>query len=154
MKLLVAGLIICIIIIAVLVYALFFCYDVLKREYSQKQKMTRNFKLLNLWFEKKIMDEKFIAQYLSDRKYNSVAIYGFGYIGELLYKELRHLSINVDYIIDNATKNTGLKVLSLKDEFPKTDAVIVAVSYDYENIEKKIVAKTDAPVVFLEEMLQ
>jgi len=154
MKLLIVGLIICIIIIVVLVCALGFCYDVLKREYSGKQKVTRNFKLLNWWFEKKIENEKFIPEYLSQRGYKSVAIYGFGYMGELLYKDMRRFNVAVDYIIDNTAKNTDLKIFTLKDELPKTDAIIVAVSYDYESIEKKIKEKTNVPVVFLEEMLQ
>ena len=153
MNLLILAMLFCIIIIGVLLSAIFFYYDVLKKEYNQKQKISRNFKLLNRWFDRKIENERFIIEYLNDKGYQSVAIYGFGYLGELLYKDLRHFDVSVDYIIDNVAKNKDIKILSLKDELPKTDVIVVAVSYDYKNIENRIKTKVNVPVIFLEELL-
>ena len=154
MILYILAMLICVIIIAVLLNAALFYYDILKKEYNQKQKLSRNFKLINRWFEKKIENDDFIIEYLNDKGYRSVAIYGFGYIGELLYKDLRHFDVSVNYIIDNAAKNKDIRIFSLKDDLPKTDVIVVAVSYDYENIETRIKSKVNVPVVFLEEMLQ
>jgi len=67
----------------------------------------------------------------------TIAIYGMGYLGKHLYKELMSKDIPVAYAIDQKDKKIqGLKVFKPDDELIKVDMIIVTPFLDYEIIYK------------------
>ena len=68
------------------------------------------------------------GDYIREKGYNSVAIYGMGDLGNLLYDELEKDSIKVSFVVDN---NKGVfcncPVYSLDDEIPNVDFVLITV---------------------------
>ena len=62
-------------------------------------RMERNYYVTLEWLALKIR-KKSLAEYLLERDIHSVAIYGMGYLGELLWEDLKDTSISVAYGID------------------------------------------------------
>ncbi len=71
-----------------------------------------------------------VSQYLRKKGINSVAIYGNGYLGKQLYKELKRNGINVAYFIDrNALyMKEEIPVYSANEKLPQVDAVIITLT--------------------------
>lgn len=71
-----------------------------------------------------------VSQYLRKKGINSVAIYGNGYLGKQLYKELKRNGINVTYFIDrNALyMKEEIPVYSADEKLPEVDAVIITLT--------------------------
>lgn len=71
-----------------------------------------------------------VSQYLRKKGINNVAIYGNGYLGKQLYKELKRNGINVGYFIDrNALyMEEEIPVYSADEKLPQVDAVIITLT--------------------------
>lgn len=90
----------------------------------------------------------------------SIAIYGMGYLGKILYHLLTKNSINVAYALD---KNTSLVIPGLEiidpqiSELPETDIIIITTENDNKIIMQNLKAKSHAKMVlakdFLDELL-
>lgn len=100
-------------------------------------------------------DGKFIADYLVGNGYHSVAIYGMHYLGECLLKELKNSSVEVRYAIDRNASNlyADVDILTLDDNIPEVDVVIVTAIGSFNEIEKSIAEIADYPVVSLEDIV-
>lgn len=92
------------------------------------------------------------------RDCNEILIYGWGYLGNLLFRELEHTSVKVKGIIERRSVGDicDIPIYSLQDDLPKADAVIVTVLYDTEKIRSDIGEKIgqDCMVICLEELIQ
>ena len=99
--------------------------------------------------------QKKIDTYLNDREIESVAIYGFGVLGRLLYERLKGSLIKVVCIIDkNKERMTDFEECRLisdeeavKDDL-SVDAIIVTAVMDYEEIKRKIELYVNSCEVF------
>lgn len=98
---------------------------------------------------------KSIADYLKDHNYNSVAIYGMSYAGERLFYELKDSQVKVKYGIDRDMKqnHSDLEILSVEDEFPTVDAIIVTSMYYYTEIVSLLRKKVSYDILSLDELL-
>ena len=68
-----------------------------------------------------------IVNYLKEKNINKIAIYGYGFFGELLYRELQNTEINVDYIIDKRKELvTDAKTVEPQSEWQPVDAIIIS----------------------------
>ncbi len=96
-----------------------------------------------------------LKPFFEDNRLNRVAIYGMGELGERLLEELRSAGITVDYAIDRRTPAVdGLKVYGTEERaYPATDAVIVTPLGIYWDIVALLEAKTDAPVLAIEDVV-
>ena len=107
------------------------------------------FNLLVLWVKMYQLHGK-ISDYLYSKNYKSIAIYGFGTVGELLLNEISSSNINIKYIIDKEKKYTGdIPLISPDDVFSPVDVIIVTPVYYYANIRNLINKKTKIKVVSL-----
>lgn len=118
--------------------------------------MYKSYVLLIEWLSWKSR-KKNIAEWLLNRDIKSVAIYGMGELGNRLYEDLSKFEdvINVNYVIDNNITNTfsELPVLSLEDNLPKVDAIIVTPFFAFESIENSIKKKLpDTNIISLAEI--
>ena len=84
-----------------------------------------------------------------------IAIYGMGIIGERLFSELKLSEVKVIYAIDkNASEMLyDIEVIKPDDVILDVDAIIVTSSYYFVEIENKLILKTKAKIINLEELL-
>lgn len=81
---------------------------------------------------------KSIQEYLEKNNIHTIAIYGMGTLGEMLYNDIKDTNIKISYIIDKIAEDEyyGIPVVSLKDikNYPLVDAVVITPIYDYVDI--------------------
>lgn len=73
-------------------------------EMNRKQYCVYNNLLIDYRMQRNILE---IDRIIVDRKLSSVALYGYGYYGKKLYKQLKNVGIKVPFVID---KNNGIYV--------------------------------------------
>ncbi len=112
------------------------------------------FLMMNRWVEVK-QDGKSLFAYFHDKEYKSIAIYGMSYAGERLLHELKNSGIEVKYGIDQKADEiyTDVDILTINDELPNVDAIVVTSIYFFNEISEKLKALTDIPVISLEDIL-
>lgn len=90
-------------------------------------------------------------------KYNieSVAIYGMGKAGKILYDELKKTSVEVRYAIDQNPnrKYKDLQIVSPKSDLPEVDLVIITALYEYNAIARELRKKMNCLLLSLEQIL-
>lgn len=98
---------------------------------------------------------KTIAGYLTEKGYRSIAIYGMHYLGECLLEELKESGIEVRYAIDRnaASLYADVDILTLDDNIPKVDAVIVTAIWSFDEIKKSISEVAEYPVLSLKDIV-
>ena len=109
---------------------------------------------MTLWMNIK-QDQKSIATWLYERSYRTIAIYGMGYVGECLIKDLKGSNVEIKYAIDKKKKvlQSGMEMLSPDEELQKVDAVIVTAIASFDLIQGVLLKKTDMPIVSFADIL-
>ncbi len=98
-----------------------------------------------------------ISGFLSKEGVESVAIYGFGYWGELLYQELSRSDCPVSYIADrnaNRKKNSTIEIYNPDEKYDLADSIIVTVINGYNPIVKKLYEQGYRKVFVLWDILE
>lgn len=99
-----------------------------------------------------------IADFFSKNKYNHIAIYGLGHIGESLYYELYNSNVYVDYAVDKNLSLIDFKkeltILRWEDEFKEVDAVVVTLIDNYMEVIEMLKEKLSCPIILIEEILR
>ncbi len=99
------------------------------------------YKVLTQWLKNRNKGIK-ADEFLKKQKISSIAIYGIGEMGKLLYEELKNTEIKVDYFIDkkadgNLLEDIGVKIVKVAEvaaEKP-VEAIVVTPIYDFNTIE-------------------
>lgn len=112
------------------------------------------YNLVSQWLTYKQMGIS-LDKYFKKSGYQSIAIYGMGRLGSMLYDELKDTGIEVRFGIDQDPYCTyqGLKIVEPKDKFDKVDAIIVTPVLAFHEIQKKLSEKTEIPVLSIEEVV-
>ncbi len=92
------------------------------------------------------------------RNWNSIAIYGYGDLGRLLYKEATLNQIDVKYVVDRNPYYKSLpckvKIITPDGDLEKVDVMIVTALNYYSEIKKSLIEKEfQAPVISIEELI-
>ncbi len=126
----------------------------LKEKQEMSDKHLTLFLLMIQWIRLK-QEGKNIASYLKSKGYKKIAVYGMSYVGQALINELSGTEIEVAYGIDkNAdTIYSSVDVVSMESDLKKVDAVIVTAVTFFDDIEEKLSARLECPVVSLENIL-
>lgn len=98
---------------------------------------------------------KSIADYLISCDVNSIAIYGMGELGTILYDELINDGrIRVAYMIDGAKFGIGniIKIEEIKKQ-EMVDAIIITPFYDYESINNELKSLYEGQILGLEKVI-
>lgn len=129
-------------------------YDNIDPQIKQLEKYENYFRLLDRWMSLK-EESISLERYLIRAGYHNVAIYGMGFVGNHLMKELEGRQIKIQYIIDNnGLVDCGMiPVYDLDSELPEVDVIIVTVTYAFSEIYDALKAHTDCPVISLEEIV-
>lgn len=125
--------------------------ELMKRQLYKARKC---FNILNIWMDLKERNIS-VAQYLLEKEYTTIAIYGLGIMGLHLIEELRDTKIEISYIIDKAANgmNSRYPLYNLQTGLPNVDLIIVTPTCQYEEIKTEIKRFTDYPTVSLEELI-
>lgn len=124
----------------------------------QKILADENVKLLHVmseWMKTKT-NGRTISDYLIEKGYYNVAIYGMGILGDCLFNELRHGKVVVKYAIDENAEEIYSQVELYKpsDTIPAVDAIIMTDLSKSKNIRKQLKCEKEYPeIVFLEEII-
>lgn len=112
------------------------------------------FLMMNQWVQVK-QEGKNIADYLKEKGYNTIAIYGMSYAGERLLDELKGSEVVVKYAIDKESDGiySEIDVISPDDIVDEVDAVIVTPIYFMDEIEEMLSTKMSCPIISLEDIL-
>lgn len=96
-----------------------------------------------------------LDKYLKQKNYHSIAIYGMGTLGGLLYEDLKNSDIEIKYGIDldSFCKYPGLNIIEPKDKFEEVDAIIVTPVLAFNAIKGTLSSKTEIPIVSIEEVI-
>ena len=111
--------------------------------------------LFSMWIQNKENGLK-IQDYLVQRNIKKIAIYGMSFVGERLYDELENSDIEVVYCIDKNCNNLykDILVYNPDDNFEvEVDAVIVTAFTFFDEIEKKLKAKLDVPIISVDDII-
>ena len=133
-------------------------YKSKKENVDDTQKKVDKFRgyynILNQWLLLK-QEGKSIEKYFIDNKYQSIAIYGMGEMGNRLYDELKDSDIEIKYAVDQyATRvYTELKVLDKEDDLEAVDVMIVTSTFAFDEIEEELNQKVDFPIISLEDVI-
>lgn len=126
----------------------------LSEEFWEKEKYVGYFMIMDDWLamkEENIRLEQFFKRY----HYGTVAIYGMGRLGNLLYDELAHSDIKVKYGIDQTGGRMyrNLEIISKDGKLEPVDAIIVTAVFDFDSIKDELKKRVDCPVISLEEVI-
>ncbi|MGE9842295.1 glycosyltransferase WbsX family protein [Selenomonas bovis] len=91
---------------------------------------------------------KSIVNWLRVHGYAQVAVYGYGMLGKHLVRQMEQEQLPPVYLIDQQPeKDSGsLPLMTLEDELPAADLVIVTVQYDFPAIQQKLKEKVAAEI--------
>lgn len=130
-----------------------------QKKIDQKTEKVDKFKgyynMLNQWLLLK-QEGKSLEKYFTDNGYKSIAIYGMGEMGNRLYDELKNsTAVEIKYAIDKNAAGTysELDVIDVDDEMDEVDAVVVSAIFAFDEIEEELSAKTDCPIISLEDVV-
>ena len=131
---------------------------ILKKELKNTEevidKMTEFYDLLIQWVEVKQRGCS-ISEYLHERQFDRIAIYGIKEIGELLLKELEGSEVEVAYVIDRDADSLFLPIHVCRpdDSLKSVDAIVVTCIHYFDEIKKTMESKMNCPVLSIEDIV-
>lgn len=143
------------VIIACMGYSIIFLYRAFQEKDSQYNKTRKNFLLLYDWMDLERTGEQVLVLRMLEEGYNEILIYGWGYLGERLFRELENTPIKVAGILDkkNTSNYYGLPAYTMRSKLPRADAVIITVLYDTEKIKTAVGKMITCPIISIEEFM-
>lgn len=131
-----------------------FCEQLFKKEKKTKEKNRAILKMLSKWMQNK-ESGKTIETYLKDMDFRTIAIYGMSDAGQRLYDELNGTDIKIAYVMDKRPVDLEDSILrvSIEDELPKVDVIIVTAIYDFPEISETLKQKTESKIISLEQIV-
>lgn len=97
-----------------------------------------------------------IEEYFVKHDYKTIAIYGFGDIGECLFNELsKSDQVEVKYVIDKNSllSNSKVKVITGDEYLEPVDVIVVTAIHYYNDISDVLDKKVLCPIISIEDVL-
>ena len=111
------------------------------------------YRQINEWFTKE-QAGKTLAMYLEKKQYKRIGIYGMGNLANRIYDALKSSHIKVVCCIDeNKSFYSDAKLITMDDDFPEMDAVIITDFRNGEDIKKRIRKKGKFDICFLDNII-
>lgn len=111
------------------------------------------FLMMNKWVKVK-QEGKNLSSYFMEHGYKRIAVYGMSYAGETLINELKDSDIELAYGIDQKKGlYSYIDILSLDENLPEVDAVVVTAITFFDEIEEALAEKVSCPIISLEDIL-
>lgn len=125
-----------------------------KTEFEWKKTADKHLKIVRLmdnWLSLKQNDISLMT-YFDDNDISCIAIYGLGYIGLRLLKELESNNI-VKYAIDQRKMQLNLPVKAVDEELDLVDAIIVTTVNDYDKVITSLTGKINCRMIRFDEII-
>lgn len=117
----------------------------------------KGFYILDKWLSLRLSGDN-LESFFEDNDIKTVAIYGVGALGERLFQELQHSSVDVLYAIDRIAEHKdggGLQIYnSNESSFPNADVIVVTPTQYYWDIVEKLENKTAISIISLEDVIE
>lgn len=126
-----------------------------KTEFEWKKIADKHLKIVKLmdnWLSIK-QNGISLMKYFDDHNISSIAIYGLGYIGLRLLKELEHNNI-VKYAIDQKKIQVNTPVIGIDDKLDLVDAIVVTTVNDYDEVIALLTEKINCWIVRFDDVIQ
>lgn len=136
------------------IFLLKFQQDCINKWKYQAIKNRGLFLLMNQWTSVK-QNGKEVKKYFIQNNINKIAIYGMGYVGIRLVKELRNSEIEVVYGIDKNAANiySEIELRTVEDELSDVDAVIVTLIDGFDEVYSVLSKKMDCRIIAIEDVI-
>ena len=97
-----------------------------------------------------------VEDFFNKYHYSTIAIYGMGILGRQLSEELAKSKIQILYFIDrrDVLEENLIKRISIEEELPEVDCIVVTVVAEYDNIHDIIRRKSSASIVNIGEIFE
>ena len=97
-----------------------------------------------------------LTDFFDERSLKTVAIYGMGDVGNVLYKLLKSKGINIPYCIDRDAdkKIYGIEIRTIREIGDDIDAIIVSNVVNQERIKEEVSKYCNYPIYTVNEILQ
>lgn len=98
------------------------------------------------WIEN-LQNSKRVSSFFINLKYKKIAIYGTGFLSQLLQKELENSDISIELIFD---RNTIEKINE-----HKVDVIVVTSTYYYYEILEQLtqIMKVECPIICIDDIV-
>lgn len=123
---------------------------------SRLQKHILICKIQDIWLQN-IYNKKYISEYLIKMGWTKIAIYGYGKLGKILYKDISgDKRITIAYIIDQRIEDKELSIdfVKLNSNMEKVDVIIVTAIFDYNAILKELKALGHQNIISLGQVVE
>lgn len=99
---------------------------------------------------------KSLAEYLQEKGYRSVAIYGLSYAGSRVLDELCDHGIEVKYAVDKKADPIyfDIEICRPEEKLTEVDAIIVTAITYYDEIKSMLEKKLHCPILSLDNIIQ
>ena len=126
----------------------------IKKMRNSVEKNNGLFMLMDQWVNIK-QDGREIKEYFVRNNFKRIAIYGMGYVGQRLLKELKDSEIEIVYGIDKKAKNmySEIKLVTVEEPLLNVDAIVVTTMYDVNDIYNTLASKVDCAVIAIEDII-
>ncbi len=120
--------------------------------------MQKEEKIIDLYsrFVETIISQK-LKMFLLNNGFVSIAIYGYGKIGQSLHDYLLNNGFKISYIIDMnesiPKQINNVEHYGSSDKYPKTDAVIITVAINGESVQDYLAGKVECPIFLFEDLI-
>jgi hypothetical protein len=96
-----------------------------------------------------------LQKFFLENNCKTIAIYGMGRLGDIIFHKLSHSQIHIMYGIDKKAKSIAyeIPVYSIEDNLEEVDMVIVTVTYSFREIKRSLQKKVSCPIASLDEVL-
>ena len=113
------------------------------------------FLLMNNW-TRLLQDKRTVADYFKKNNYYSISIYGYGYVGETLERELKNTGIKIEYIIDKNAEYmyAATKLITPEEEFENVDVVVVTAIDNNNTLINELQSKCSFNIVSIGDVLK
>ena len=117
-------------------------------------KFKNYYSMLNEWLILK-QQGKSIDEYLKNKGYKTIAIYGMGEMGCRLLDELESSNVEVKYAVDENADDiySEINIISPNDNFEIVDVIIVTATFAYSQIKEELQKKVDCEIISLEDII-
>ena len=122
-------------------------------EESLKKALLKN-RIYDLWLET-IINQIKITDYLVDNNYREIGIYGMADLGERLFQMLNSDSrLQVRFVMDKSPNKLGdFELLSVENDIPKVDIIIVTSEYYFDEICQNLSKKSNAKLISIKGLI-
>lgn len=121
---------------------------------ASKKKFEKYYNDLHKWISIMRRGRK-LEDYFLKNNFPKIAIYGYGDLGRLLEKDLGDSAVKIKYAIDKTAEGVtaSIPILSVNEELPAVDAIIVTPSFDFAEIKDFLEKKVSVPIISIDDVI-